>query len=179
MSVVLRKPSEFESAPHEAGGVAYGRRHGRGAQTNRSGRFEPIRYEPADDGWDSLSDLEALQKLAHDDAQAGEEGAEAKDRAGDSDKARPPCIASAHAPRALRMRSNHARETHVRPSARQCALSDYCSISQEEEEGPGAEEEDDDDELDHEDNDYYQGEHCDDDDEYGADDDDGEGEAYY
>ena len=36
------------------------RRNGRGAETNRSGRFEPITYEPADDGWDSLADLEAL-----------------------------------------------------------------------------------------------------------------------
>ena len=61
MSVALRKPGEMESVPHEAGGVAYGRRHGRGAQTNRSGRFEPIAYEPVDDGWESLGDLEALQ----------------------------------------------------------------------------------------------------------------------
>ena len=45
----------------EAGGVAYGRRHGRGAQTNRSGRFEPIAYEPVDDGWETLGDLEVLQ----------------------------------------------------------------------------------------------------------------------
>jgi len=56
MTVALRK-SRF---PHEAGGVAFDRRHGRGAQTNRSGRFEPIAYEPADDGWESLGDLDAL-----------------------------------------------------------------------------------------------------------------------
>jgi DNA repair photolyase len=61
MSVALRKQADSESFPHEAGGVAAGRRHGRGAQTNRSGRFEPRSYEPADDGWESLSDLEALQ----------------------------------------------------------------------------------------------------------------------
>jgi DNA repair photolyase len=61
MSVALRKPGEFESVSPEAGGVAYGRRHGRGAQTNRSGRFEPIAYEPVDDGWETLGDLEALQ----------------------------------------------------------------------------------------------------------------------
>jgi DNA repair photolyase len=61
MSVALRKTGEFESVSHEAGGVAYGRRHGRGAQTNRSGRFEPIAYEPVDDGWETLGDLEALQ----------------------------------------------------------------------------------------------------------------------
>jgi DNA repair photolyase len=61
MSVALRNTGEFESVSHEAGGVAYGRRHGRGAQTNRSGRFEPIAYEPVDDGWETLGDLEALQ----------------------------------------------------------------------------------------------------------------------
>ncbi len=59
MSVSLRKSREFDSHPLEAGGIA-GRRHGRGAQTNRSGRFEPISYEPADDGWESLAELEAL-----------------------------------------------------------------------------------------------------------------------
>ncbi|MCJ7526751.1 MAG: PA0069 family radical SAM protein, partial [Methyloceanibacter sp.] len=35
-------------------------RHGRGAQTNRSGRFEPVAYEPVDDGWESLGELDAL-----------------------------------------------------------------------------------------------------------------------
>ena len=29
-------------------------------QTNRGGRFEPIAYEPVDDGWESLGELEAL-----------------------------------------------------------------------------------------------------------------------
>ncbi|WP_292522674.1 PA0069 family radical SAM protein [Methyloceanibacter sp.] len=61
MSIALRKPNRDESLPHEAGGIAYGRRHGRGAQTNRSGRFEARTYEPVDDGWDSLGDLEALR----------------------------------------------------------------------------------------------------------------------
>src|SRR5665648_484582 len=61
MTVGLRKSGDWESFPVEAGGVAFGRRHGRGAQTNRSGRFEPIAYEPVDDGWESLGDLEALQ----------------------------------------------------------------------------------------------------------------------
>src|SRR5581483_2609166 len=60
MSISLRKPQEFESYPLEAGGVAALRRHGRGAQTNRLGRFKPISYEPADDGWGSLTELEAL-----------------------------------------------------------------------------------------------------------------------
>jgi DNA repair photolyase len=60
MSVALRKPDDFEHLPLEAAGVASLRRHGRGAETNRSGRFEPISYEPVDDGWDSLAELEAL-----------------------------------------------------------------------------------------------------------------------
>ncbi len=60
MSVSLRKSKEFDSYPLEAGGIAAGRRHGRGAQTNRSGRFEPVSYEPADDGWELLAELEAL-----------------------------------------------------------------------------------------------------------------------
>src|SRR6188472_1542237 len=60
MSVSLRKVGKLESFPLESGGVTAGRRHGRGAQTNRSGRYEPIAYEPADDGWESLAELEAL-----------------------------------------------------------------------------------------------------------------------
>ena len=60
MSVALRKTSEMEISPLEAGGVVAARRHGRGAQTNRSGRYEPISYEPTDDGWESLAELEAL-----------------------------------------------------------------------------------------------------------------------
>ena len=60
MSVSLRKVGKLESFPLESGGVTAGRRHGRGAQTNRSGRYEPIAYEPQDDGWESLAKLEAL-----------------------------------------------------------------------------------------------------------------------
>jgi DNA repair photolyase len=60
MSVSLRKASKLERFPLEAGGIAAERRHGRGAQTNRSGRYEPSAYEPSDDGWDSLAELEAL-----------------------------------------------------------------------------------------------------------------------
>ena len=60
MSVALRKPTDFDSAPLESGGVASARRNGRGAETNRFGRFEPIAYEPTDDGWESLAELEAL-----------------------------------------------------------------------------------------------------------------------
>ncbi|MBM3544015.1 MAG: PA0069 family radical SAM protein [Alphaproteobacteria bacterium] len=60
MSVALRKAADTESFPLEAGGVVAARRHGRGAQTNRSGRYEPVSYEPTDDGWESLAELEAL-----------------------------------------------------------------------------------------------------------------------
>ena len=60
MSVSLRKVGKLESFPLESGGVTAGRRHGRGAQTNRSGRYEQIAYEPQDDGWESLAELEAL-----------------------------------------------------------------------------------------------------------------------
>jgi DNA repair photolyase len=60
MSVALRKPNKDEAFPLEAGGVTVARRRGRGAQTNRSGRFEPIAYESVDDGWESLGELEAL-----------------------------------------------------------------------------------------------------------------------
>ncbi len=61
MSVSLRKQGKFDSNPLGMGGIAAIRRHGRGAQTNRSGRFEPISYEPSDDGWGSLAELEALK----------------------------------------------------------------------------------------------------------------------
>jgi DNA repair photolyase len=60
MTVALRKAHDVESFPLETGGVAAGRRHGRGAQTNRSGRYEPVAYEPTDDGWESLAELDAL-----------------------------------------------------------------------------------------------------------------------
>ncbi|MGC1179901.1 MAG: PA0069 family radical SAM protein [Methyloceanibacter sp.] len=60
MSVALRNSAEFDNAPLEIGGVARARLNGRGAVTNRSGRYEPIAYEPVDDGWESLAELEAL-----------------------------------------------------------------------------------------------------------------------
>ncbi len=60
MSVALRNSAEFDNAPLEMGGVARARLNGRGAVTNRSGRYEPIAYEPVDDGWESLAELEAL-----------------------------------------------------------------------------------------------------------------------
>ena len=60
MSIALRKAPEGENFSLEREGVATSRRHGRGAQTNRSGRYEPIAYEPVDDGWESLAEIEAL-----------------------------------------------------------------------------------------------------------------------
>ena len=47
--------------PPEAGGVRSGRRRGRGAQSNRSGRFEPTTRFEADDGWESLAELERFR----------------------------------------------------------------------------------------------------------------------
>lgn len=41
--------------------IADSRRRGRGAATNRSGRFEPLSREGFDDGWDSLEDLPPLK----------------------------------------------------------------------------------------------------------------------
>jgi DNA repair photolyase len=60
MSIALRKSNKDEAFPLEAGGVTVARRRGRGAQTNRSGRFEPIAYESVDDGLESLGEIEAL-----------------------------------------------------------------------------------------------------------------------
>jgi DNA repair photolyase len=37
------------------------RRRGRGARTNKTGRFEPETHEAFDDGWESLGDLEAFK----------------------------------------------------------------------------------------------------------------------
>ena len=42
----------------EAGEIPLQRRRGRGSLSNRSGRFEPATREEADDGWESLGDLE-------------------------------------------------------------------------------------------------------------------------
>ena len=60
MSVALQKPTNSDSFALDVGGVAAGRRHGRAAQTNRPGRYESLAHEPADDGWESLAELNAL-----------------------------------------------------------------------------------------------------------------------
>ncbi len=44
-----------------AGAVAANRRRGRGARSNRSGRFEPHTREPVDDGWSGLDLLPPLR----------------------------------------------------------------------------------------------------------------------
>ena len=53
--------AEVSAEPHlDLGGTAeagLARRHGRGAQTNASGRFEPKVAVPFDDGWQSIEDL--------------------------------------------------------------------------------------------------------------------------
>jgi len=41
--------------------VAAGRRRGRGARSNRSGRFEGVRRSEFDDGWEGAGELEALK----------------------------------------------------------------------------------------------------------------------
>lgn len=45
----------------DAGGVQSERRRGRGAQSNRSGRFEPATRQEADDGWDGLAGLDGFR----------------------------------------------------------------------------------------------------------------------
>lgn len=57
--------SSHNTHPHgtealERGGIAPGRRRGRGSASNRSGRYEPIYRLEADDGWESLGQIEAL-----------------------------------------------------------------------------------------------------------------------
>lgn len=50
------------------GDVDAGRRRGRGAASNRSGRFEPVYRLDADDGWDSLAMLEAFSTDVQEEA---------------------------------------------------------------------------------------------------------------
>ncbi len=58
-SAVLRHPSAPDPAPTgELPGPVVGRqRRGRGAQSNASGRYEPLARLAFDDGWESLEDL--------------------------------------------------------------------------------------------------------------------------
>jgi DNA repair photolyase len=54
--------SDFaEAAPDVGATVDAARRRGRGAESNRSGRYEPQAREAADDGWDSLDVLPPLR----------------------------------------------------------------------------------------------------------------------
>jgi DNA repair photolyase len=59
-SSAVRRPSapELPSAPAGEGNVIEpNRRRGRGAQSNESGRFEPVARVAFDDGWEGLDDL--------------------------------------------------------------------------------------------------------------------------
>ncbi|MFN3868307.1 MAG: PA0069 family radical SAM protein [Hyphomicrobiaceae bacterium] len=56
------------SAPQHGAMVAAERRRGRGAVSNGSGRFESETRETFDDGWESLSELEALKTTVQVDA---------------------------------------------------------------------------------------------------------------
>ncbi len=60
MSIALRKPGKSESFPLEIGGVAGGAATDVGPRPTGQARYEPIAYEPVDDGWESLGELEAL-----------------------------------------------------------------------------------------------------------------------
>ncbi len=57
----IRDPHARAEVPAEAGGVLCDHRRGRGAQSNRSGRFEAERRHAIDDGWDNLALLEAFR----------------------------------------------------------------------------------------------------------------------
>jgi len=65
--VPLSSSNEISLSPEPASlnadplAIADSRRRGRGAATNRSGRFEPLSREGFDDGWDSLEDLPPLK----------------------------------------------------------------------------------------------------------------------
>lgn len=65
---MAQAPNRFEPDPRptsppaiEPAPIAPNRRRGRGSETNRSGRFEPLQRTDLDDGWDSLSELSPLR----------------------------------------------------------------------------------------------------------------------
>jgi DNA repair photolyase len=55
------------AADHEAPLVPDGRRRGRGAVSNATGRFEPAARFPFDDGWQSLEDLPPFQTVVREE----------------------------------------------------------------------------------------------------------------
>lgn len=61
MAVTVSLASDPRSATTNSGVVDGERRRGRGAQSNRAGRFESADREALDDGWDSLATLEAFR----------------------------------------------------------------------------------------------------------------------
>lgn len=54
-------PRPTSSPAIEPAPIAPSRRRGRGSETNRSGRFEPLQRTDLDDGWDSLGELPPLK----------------------------------------------------------------------------------------------------------------------
>jgi DNA repair photolyase len=62
-SMAMRSPHSAPAcgaAVLERGGIDAGRRRGRGAASNRTSRFEPLYRLDADDGWESLGQLEGI-----------------------------------------------------------------------------------------------------------------------
>src|ERR1700690_988947 len=79
-SAALRRPPALELPSASAGGyvddatellgvvVEHERRRGRGAQTNASGRYEPLARIAFDDGWRSLDELPPFKTPVRTDA---------------------------------------------------------------------------------------------------------------
>jgi DNA repair photolyase len=64
------KSAELGAADPDFAGIRVDsdRRRGRGAETNRSGRFEPQARQPVDDGWGGLDDLPPLKTEVQEEA---------------------------------------------------------------------------------------------------------------
>src|SRR5215470_14046827 len=71
-SSALRHPAPPQTPPPNGGApaaadsvggaeIAAGRRRGRGAHSNASGRYEPLNHVAFDDGWQSLDELPAFK----------------------------------------------------------------------------------------------------------------------
>src|SRR4051812_13357197 len=63
-ALARKRPPALPSTPAGGGGgiaIDGERRHGRAAQTNASGRYEPLARVAFDDGWQSLDELPAFK----------------------------------------------------------------------------------------------------------------------